>query len=234
MRTKEADRLSTLRLINAAIKDRDIAARGEGDSGGVGDDVVLAILGKMVKQRHESARAYEEGGRLELAEQGAGRGQGDRGVPAAPAGEAEAAAAVDAAIAEIGADLDPRHGPGDGGAEGAAYRADGFRPRRPDGEGPSWLSANGGRRNFAERRADPDSGRNGPNAASVKVDELRRAREVDRMLAQTRSQQSAARLALEAKRGRRDPRRLAGEPRDLFENLTESELEEFAWPLLAI
>ncbi len=68
MKAKEADRLSTLRLINAAIKDRDIAARGSVEDGIVGDDVVLAILGKMVKQRQESARAYDEGGRLELAE----------------------------------------------------------------------------------------------------------------------------------------------------------------------
>src|SRR6056297_1430529 len=68
MKAKEADRLSTLRLINAAIKDRDIAARGEGAEEGVDDTEVLSILGKMVKQRQESARAYEEGGRLELAE----------------------------------------------------------------------------------------------------------------------------------------------------------------------
>ena len=68
MKAKDAARLSTLRLINAAIKDRDIAARAEGNSNGVGEDDVLAILGKMVKQRQESARAYEEGGRLELAE----------------------------------------------------------------------------------------------------------------------------------------------------------------------
>jgi uncharacterized protein YqeY len=68
MREKDAPRLSTLRLINAAIKDQDIAARGKGESEGVGEPEVLAILGKMVKQRQESARAYEEGGRLELAE----------------------------------------------------------------------------------------------------------------------------------------------------------------------
>lgn len=68
MRAKDADRLSTLRLINAAIKDRDIALRGEGKDGIIGDADVLSILGKMVKQRQESARAYEEGGRLELAE----------------------------------------------------------------------------------------------------------------------------------------------------------------------
>ncbi|MFC6688215.1 GatB/YqeY domain-containing protein [Jhaorihella thermophila] len=68
MKDKDAARLSTLRLINAAIKDKDIAARGEGREGGVSDAEILAILGKMVKQRQESARAYEEGGRLDLAE----------------------------------------------------------------------------------------------------------------------------------------------------------------------
>ena len=71
MREKDASRLSTLRLISAAIKDRDIAKRGEGGDGaeaGVGEADILQILGKMVKQRQESARAYEEGGRLELAE----------------------------------------------------------------------------------------------------------------------------------------------------------------------
>ncbi len=69
MRSKQTDRLSTLRLVNAAIKDRDIASRGEeGATEGVSDAEVLQILGKMVKQRQESARAFEEGGRLELAE----------------------------------------------------------------------------------------------------------------------------------------------------------------------
>ncbi len=70
MRDRAADRLSTLRLIMAAIKDRDIAARGEGEEGGggVSDADILSILAKMVKQRQESARTYEEGGRLDLAE----------------------------------------------------------------------------------------------------------------------------------------------------------------------
>ncbi len=68
MKARDADRLSTLRLINAAIKDRDIALRGDGRDDGVSDAEVLQILGKMVKQRQESVRAYEEGGRLELAE----------------------------------------------------------------------------------------------------------------------------------------------------------------------
>lgn len=68
MRAKEVERLSTLRLINAAIKDREIASRGEGGEVEVGEADIMAIMGKMVKQRHESARAYEEGGRVELAE----------------------------------------------------------------------------------------------------------------------------------------------------------------------
>ena len=69
LRARDPVRLSTLRLINAAIKDRDIAARGAGEGDGIGDAEVLEILAKMVKQRQESARDYEEGGRLELAEQ---------------------------------------------------------------------------------------------------------------------------------------------------------------------
>jgi uncharacterized protein len=61
-------RTSTLRLILAAITDRDIANRGLGKEP-VAEDEILAILGKMVRQREESAKAFEEGGRLELAEQ---------------------------------------------------------------------------------------------------------------------------------------------------------------------
>jgi len=68
MKAQEKRRMCTLRLINAAIKDRDIAARGAGKDA-LGDEDVLEILSKMVKQRKESARAYEDGGRLELAEQ---------------------------------------------------------------------------------------------------------------------------------------------------------------------
>lgn len=68
MRAKDAPRLSTLRLISAAIKDKDIAARGEGRDGGVSDDEILAIMAKMIKQRQESATTYEQAARLELAE----------------------------------------------------------------------------------------------------------------------------------------------------------------------
>ena len=68
MKEKAQLRLSTLRLINAAIKDRDIAARTEGVEEGVDDSEILAILGKMTRQRQESAKTYEEAGRLDLSE----------------------------------------------------------------------------------------------------------------------------------------------------------------------
>jgi uncharacterized protein YqeY len=62
-------RVSTLRLILAALKDRDIAARGKGEAEPIAEDQILAMLQTMVRQRRESIAAYEQGGRLELAEQ---------------------------------------------------------------------------------------------------------------------------------------------------------------------
>jgi len=66
MRARAADRLSTLRLITSAIKDREIAARSEAGAVEVTDTDILQLLGKMMKQRQESARAFEAGGRPEL------------------------------------------------------------------------------------------------------------------------------------------------------------------------
>ena len=103
MKSREQDRLSTLRLINAAIKDKEIALRGDGGEGTVGDAEVLAILGRMVKQRQESARAYEEGGRLELAEKELAEIKVIEGfLPRQISGE-EVDAAVAKAIAGVGA-----------------------------------------------------------------------------------------------------------------------------------
>lgn len=68
MKSQDRRRTSTLRLINAAIKDRDIAARGGGKDK-VSDEDVLHILTKMVKQREESKQIYEQAGRLDLADQ---------------------------------------------------------------------------------------------------------------------------------------------------------------------
>ena len=69
MRARDSQKISTIRLINAAIKDRDIAVRSEDNLEGVSDEEILSILSKMIKQRQESAKQYEEGGRLELAQQ---------------------------------------------------------------------------------------------------------------------------------------------------------------------
>lgn len=104
MKARDVDRLSTLRLINAAIKDREIAARGEGEDQTVGDDVVLSILGKMVKQRQESARAYEEGGRLELAEKELSEIHVIEEFLPRQLDDAETEAAVAKAIAEVSAE----------------------------------------------------------------------------------------------------------------------------------
>ena len=68
IRSQEKQRLATLRLINAAIKDRDIAVRSEENTEGVSDREIILILSNMVKQRKQSIVQYEEGGRIELAE----------------------------------------------------------------------------------------------------------------------------------------------------------------------
>lgn len=69
MKAKDQKAVSTIRLIQAALKDRDIAARGKGVSDGIGDDEIQEMLLKMVRQRKDSIDLYEQGGRLELAQQ---------------------------------------------------------------------------------------------------------------------------------------------------------------------
>jgi len=103
MRDRAAERLSTLRLIIAAIKDRDIAARGDGAEEGVGDAEVLSILSKMVKQRQESARTYEEGGRLDLAERELSEITVIEDFLPKQLSDAEIVAAIEAAVADTGA-----------------------------------------------------------------------------------------------------------------------------------
>ena len=68
IKSQEKQRVATLRLINAAIKDRDIAVRSEENTEGVSDAEIIIILSNMVKQRKQSIIQYEEGGRVELAE----------------------------------------------------------------------------------------------------------------------------------------------------------------------
>jgi uncharacterized protein YqeY len=69
MRSKEPRPKGTLRLIIAALRDRDIAARGKGNTDGIDEQEILQMLQTMIKQRRESIEHYENGGRLELAEQ---------------------------------------------------------------------------------------------------------------------------------------------------------------------
>ncbi|MFK7837474.1 MAG: GatB/YqeY domain-containing protein [Sulfitobacter sp.] len=104
MKDKHADRLSTLRLINAAIKDKDIDARAKGNDEGVPEADVLAILGKMSKQRMESARAYEEGGRLDLAERERAEITIIEEFLPRQLSEEETLKAVEAAVSQIGAE----------------------------------------------------------------------------------------------------------------------------------
>jgi hypothetical protein len=67
MKAKDAKRLATVRLVLAALKDRDIAARTETSRDLLGDDEILSLLAKMIKQRDESATAFDAGNRPELA-----------------------------------------------------------------------------------------------------------------------------------------------------------------------
>lgn len=97
-------RLSTLRLMNAAIKERDIALRSSSsDESGIDDTEIMALLGKMIKQREDSAAQYENGGRLELA----GREQDEikviREFLPEPLDDDAVAEAIKSAIADVGA-----------------------------------------------------------------------------------------------------------------------------------
>ena len=103
MCARAAERVGTLRLMGAALKDRDIAARGEGQPAPVDEAGVVAVLARMVKQRGESARAYDDAGRADLAaKERAEAAVIEEFLPRALT-EAEAEAAVAEAVAEAGA-----------------------------------------------------------------------------------------------------------------------------------
>ncbi|MGN6306748.1 MAG: GatB/YqeY domain-containing protein [Mesorhizobium sp.] len=102
MKGGDKARLSTLRLIQAAIKDRDIANRGTGKEA-ASDDEILQLLAKMVKQREESAKAFDDGGRPELAAKEREEIAVIRDFMPKQMDEAETEAAIRAAIAETNA-----------------------------------------------------------------------------------------------------------------------------------
>lgn len=103
MAEKDETAKSTVRLIMAALKDRDIEARAKGNTDGIADADILGMLQSMIKQRRESIEMYEKGGRCELAQQEAAEIDViQRFLPRQIEG-AEMDQAIDSAIAEVGA-----------------------------------------------------------------------------------------------------------------------------------
>lgn len=102
LKSGDKQRASTLRMVNAAIQDRDIANRGSG-KGPAGDEEVLQILTKMVKQRQESAKAFEDGKRPDLAAVENAEIAIISGFLPSQMSEAEAKAAIGQAIRDSGA-----------------------------------------------------------------------------------------------------------------------------------
>ena len=103
MKAREQRKVSTLRLILAALKDRDIAARANGNTEGIGDEDILQLLAKMVRQRRESIKLYEQGGRVDLAEREAEEIVIIESFMPRQLDGAELEAAVHEAIKEVGA-----------------------------------------------------------------------------------------------------------------------------------
>jgi uncharacterized protein YqeY len=102
MKSGEKLKLSTLRLVNSAIKNADIEARGQSKPP-LDDPAVLALLQKMIKQRQESVELYEKGGRPELAANERGEIEIITTFLPKQMSDAEVGAAIKAAIAETGA-----------------------------------------------------------------------------------------------------------------------------------
>jgi uncharacterized protein YqeY len=103
MKAKDQRKVATLRLVMAAVKDRDITARTPESRDGVSDDEILQILGKMIRQRQESIKIYEDGGRPELAAQEAQEISIIESFLPAQLSDAEIEAACAAVMDELGA-----------------------------------------------------------------------------------------------------------------------------------
>ena len=103
MRAKDQRAVSTIRMILAGLKDRDIAARTRGVTDGIDEAEILSMLQALVKQRNESAALYDQGGRPELAQQEREEiAVIERFLPKQMS-EEESAAAIDAIVTELGA-----------------------------------------------------------------------------------------------------------------------------------
>ncbi|MBL6958579.1 MAG: GatB/YqeY domain-containing protein [Rhodospirillales bacterium] len=104
MKEKNPLALGTVRLILAALKDRDIAARCKGNLDGIEEGEILSMLQSMIKQRRDSIELYEKGGRLELAQQEAEEIDVIEKFLPEQMSEEDTAAAVNAVIEELGAE----------------------------------------------------------------------------------------------------------------------------------
>jgi uncharacterized protein YqeY len=103
MKARDQKRLGTLRLIQANIKDKDIAGRTEESREGISDDEILALFGKLIKSREDSIALYEKGGRPELAEAEKAEIAVLREFMPRQLDETETKAAIAAVVAETGA-----------------------------------------------------------------------------------------------------------------------------------
>jgi uncharacterized protein YqeY len=103
LKAKDQAALGTMRLIMAALKDRDIAARGNGNQDGISDDDILSMLQTMIKQRNESAKMYRDGDRMELAQAEEAEITIIQSFLPAQLDEVAMNAAIKATIADIGA-----------------------------------------------------------------------------------------------------------------------------------
>lgn len=103
LKEKDQTATSTLRLILAALKDRDIAARGRGQMEGIEEPEILEMLQKMIKQREESIAAYDKGGRPDLVEREEAEILVIRRFMPQPLSETETEAVIDGVIGELDA-----------------------------------------------------------------------------------------------------------------------------------
>ena len=103
MRAKDQPKVGTIRMILAGVKDRDIAARPQGNANGIDDGAILNLLRSMIKQRQESIEMYRQGGRQELVDKEAAEIVVIESFMPTQMSEEETRAAVAAVVAETGA-----------------------------------------------------------------------------------------------------------------------------------
>ena len=103
MKARDQETTSTLRMVLATLKDRDIAARPSGNTSGIDEAGIVDMLQKMVKQRRESIELYKQGGRQELVDKEQGEIDVIERYMPKQLSDAEASVAIDQVIAELGA-----------------------------------------------------------------------------------------------------------------------------------